>query len=142
MRTVAQREMGNIRDLPSSSRDENSGSATLQMKIRERARAVRDNGRGRARQAMTLAYPGLTRIQLPTASSRPLRPSALPAPRPRIAVLYSLPCRRREKSPQLGIHDARDAIDGVVMLADRKREQFVNDDACQINGAAFEGAIP
>ena len=58
MRTVGQQKIS--RDLLSSSREENSGSATLQMKIRERARAVRQNGRGRARQAMTLAYPSLT----------------------------------------------------------------------------------
>ena len=69
---------------------------------------------------------------------KPLGPRQPP---PGITILYPLLRRRWEESLQFGIHDTRDAIDGVVMLADRKTQQLVNDDARQINGAALEGAI-
>src|SRR6516165_5288941 len=114
--------------MPSSSRDENSGSAS------ERGRVRFVSGRSRAQQAMTLAYPGLTQTQLPTASRRPLRPSALPAPRPRIAVGLSTcdsggPCRAN-----LWIGDPRDRIkhivvhrhrEGLILLLDKDRDQIL-----------------
>src|SRR6516165_9869933 len=115
--------------MPSSSRDENSGSAS------ERGRVRFVSGRSRAQQAMTLAYPGLTQTQLPTASRRPLRPSALPAPRPRIAVGLSTcdsggPCRAnlwigdpRDRLAHIVVHRHRE---GLVLLLDKGRDQILS----------------
>src|SRR6516165_157532 len=109
------------------------------MKIRERRGAVRRNGRGRARQEMTLAYPGPTQTQLPIASRRPLRPSALPAPRPRIAVRPLSSCGSgRPCCAKLLIADPRDRIEEIVMHGNWKGLVFLlNEDRNQILSPAL-----
>src|SRR5215472_8638861 len=118
--------------MPSSSRDENSGSEFERGGVRFVRMAES------ARQAITLGLPALPKPQLPSASRRPLRPSALPAPRPRIAVGLSScgsggPCRAK-----LLIADPRDRIEEIVMHGNWKGLVFLlNEDRNQILSPAL-----
>src|SRR6516165_3051498 len=132
MRTVCQQKIS--RNLPSSHATQIQARRRHKRRSERGARAVRQNGRGLAWQVMTLACPGLTRTQLPTASSRPLRPSALPAPRARITVRPLSSCGSGGPyRAKLLIADPRDRIEEIVMHGDWKGLVFLlNEDRNQI----------
>src|SRR6516162_11310408 len=116
--------------MPSSSRNENSGSEFERGGVRFVRMAER------ARQAITLASPGLTQTPVTTASRRPLRPSALPAPRPRIAVRPLSSCGSGGPCcAKLLIADPRDCVEeivvhgnwkGLVFLLNEERNQILS----------------
>src|SRR6516162_4142686 len=142
MRTVFQREKGKPVICLLSSRDE------IQARRRHRERSERGAcgssewpGPHAASNDTGLSRP--TQTQLPTASRRPLRPSALPAPRPGVAVGLSTcggggPCRAN-----LWIGDPRDRIEHIVVHRHRERLVLLLDEGRdQILSPALERYPP